>query len=146
MKCYLVKPKDDSCLEKYLLFASEPWKTSSNDWISTDDSYITIFGKEYFSDEIKLPEGDEIVELELTISASVPNNFRKGTRVSYTTFNISSFIFGGMIYGGYHDKHITEVLGVDWKHKKILIHKDGKKKEKSTIGTDLKLFDYDTSL
>ena len=130
MKCYLVKPKDDSCLDKYLLFLSEPWKSSSNDWISTDESYISIFGKEYFSDEIKLPEGDEIVELDLTISASVPNNFRKGTRVSYTTFNLTSFIFGGWIYGGYYDKHVTEVLGVDWKHKKILVHKDGKKKEK----------------
>ena len=130
MKCYLVKPKDDACLEKYLLFVSEPWKSSSDDWISSDESYITIFGKEYFSDEIKLPEGDEIVELELTLYASVPNNFRKGTRVSYTTFNISSFLFGGMIYGGYHDKHIAEVFGVDWKHKKILVHKDGKKKEK----------------
>ena len=130
MKCYLVKPKDDSCLEKYLLFASEPWKSSSDDWISTDDSYITIFGKEYFSDEIKLLQGDEIVELDLTISASVPNNFHKGTRVSYTTFNLASFIFGGMFYGGYHDKHVTDVLGVDWKNKKILVHKDGKKKEK----------------
>ena len=130
MKGYLVKPKDECCLEKYLLFLSEPWKTSSNDWTSTDESYITIFGKEQFSDEIKLPEGDEIVELEMTLSASVPNNFRKGTRVSYTTFNISSFLFGGMIYGGYHDKHVADVLGVDWKHKKILVHKDGKKKEK----------------
>ena len=130
MKSYLVKPKDDSCLEKYLLFASEPWKASSNDWTSTDESYITIFGKEQFSDEIKLPEGDEIVELNLTLSASVPNNFRKGTRVSYTTFNLASFIFGGMFYGGYHDKHVTDVLGVDWKHKKILVHKNGKKKEK----------------
>ena len=130
MRGYLVKPKDDSCLEKYLLFMSEPWKNSSNDWMSTDESYFTIFGKEHFSDEIKLPEDDEIVELDLTLSASVPNNFREGTRVSYTTFNISSFIFGGMIYGGYHDKHITEVLGVDWKHKKILVHKDGEKKEK----------------
>ena len=35
-----------------------------------------------------------------------------------------------MFYGGYHDKHVTDVLGVDWKHKKILVHKDGKKKEK----------------
>ena len=130
MKGYLVKPKDDSCLDKYLLFLSEPWKSSSNDWISTDESYITIFGKEQFSDEIKLPEGDEIVELNLTLSASVPNNFRKGTRVSYTTFNLASFIFGGMIYGGYHDKHVADVLGVDWKNKKILVHKDGEKKEK----------------
>ena len=68
--------------------------------------------------------------MDLTLSASVPNNFRKGTRVSYTTFNLASFIFGGMFYGGYHDKHVTDVLGVDWKHKKILVHKDGKKKEK----------------
>ena len=130
MKGYLVKPKDDSCLEKYLLFMSEPWKSSSDDWISSDESYITIFGKEYFSDEIKLLEGDEIVEMELTLSASVPNNFREGTRVSYTTFNIASFIFGGMFYGRYYDKHISDVLGVDWKNKKILVHKDGKKKEK----------------
>ena len=130
MRGYLVKPKDDSCLEKYLLFMSEPWKNSSNDWMSTDESYITIFGKEHFSDEIKLPEDDEIVELDLTLSASAPNNFREGTRVSYTTFNISSFLFGGTIYGGYHDKHVTEVLGVDWKNKKILVHKDGEKKAK----------------
>ena len=130
MKGYLVNPKDEFCLNKYLLFISKPWKSSINDWTSTNDSYITIFDKERLSDDIKLPEGDEIVEVDLTISASVQNNFRKGTRVSYTTFNLTSFLFGGMIYGGYHDKHITDVLGVDWKDKKILVHKDGEKKAK----------------
>ena len=130
MKCYLVKLKEEFCLDIYLLFVSKPWKSLYNSWTSSDGSYSTIFGKEQFSDEIKLPEGDEIVELDLTLSDSVLNNFRKGTRVSYTTFNLASFIFGGMFYGGYHDKHVTDVLGVDWKHKKILVHKDGKKKEK----------------
>ena len=33
-----------------------------------------------------------------------------GSVVEYSTFNLASFIFGGLIYGGYHDFHRTEVL------------------------------------
>ena len=33
-----------------------------------------------------------------------------GSIVEYSTFNLASFIFGGLIYGGYHDFHRTEVL------------------------------------
>ena len=35
-----------------------------------------------------------------------------GSIVEYSTFNLASFIFGGLIYGGYHDFHRTEVLGI----------------------------------
>ena len=50
-----------------------------------------------------------------------------GSIVEYSTFNLASFIFGGLIYGGYHDFHRTEVLGIRV-DKKIYCKLDGKKK------------------
>ena len=50
-----------------------------------------------------------------------------GSIVEYSTFNLASFIFGGLIYGGYHDFHRTEVLGIR-ADKKICCKLDGKKK------------------
>ena len=50
-----------------------------------------------------------------------------GSIVEYSTFNLASFIFGGLIYGGYHDFHRTEVLGIR-ADKKIYCKLDGKKK------------------
>ena len=49
-----------------------------------------------------------------------------GSIVEYSTFNLASFIFGGLIYGGYHDFHRTEVLGIRV-DKKIYCKLDGKK-------------------
>ncbi|WP_303953626.1 hypothetical protein [Streptococcus vestibularis] len=50
-----------------------------------------------------------------------------GSIVEYNTFNLANFIFGGLIYGGYHDFHRTEVLGIRV-DKKIYCKLDGKKK------------------
>ena len=50
-----------------------------------------------------------------------------GSIVEYSTFNLASFIFGGLIYSGYHDFHRTEVLGIRV-DKKIYCKLDGKKK------------------
>ena len=50
-----------------------------------------------------------------------------GSIVEYSTFNLASFIFGGLIYGGYHDSYRTEVLGIR-ADKKICCKLDGKKK------------------
>ena len=50
-----------------------------------------------------------------------------GSIVEYSTFNLASFIFGGLIYGGYHDFHRTEVLGIRV-DKKIYCKLDDKKK------------------
>ena len=49
-----------------------------------------------------------------------------GSIVEYSTFNLASFIFGGLIYGGYHDFHRTEVLWIRV-DKKIYCKLDGKK-------------------
>ena len=35
-----------------------------------------------------------------------------GSIVEYSTFNLTNFLFGGLIYGGYHNFHRTEVLGI----------------------------------
>ena len=50
-----------------------------------------------------------------------------GSIVEYSTFNLASFIFGGLIYGSYQDFHRTEVLGIRV-DKKIYCKLDGKKK------------------
>lgn len=65
-----------------------------------------------------MPEDKEIIEVNIAIIKNDIKEFKKGCKVYYTSFNLGSFIFGGMIYGGYHDKHIVEVQGIDWYNKK----------------------------
>ena len=50
-----------------------------------------------------------------------------GSIVEYSTFNLASFIFDGLIYGCYHDFHRTEVLGISADNK-IYCQLDGQKK------------------
>lgn len=50
-----------------------------------------------------------------------------GSIVEYKTFDLASFLFGGLIYGGYHNSHRTKVLGLRY-DKKIYCKLDGKKK------------------
>lgn len=49
-----------------------------------------------------------------------------GSIVEYRTFNLASFLFGGLIYGGYQDFHRTKVLGIR-ADKKIYCKLYGKK-------------------
>mgnify|MGYP000793773840 CR=1 FL=1 len=50
-----------------------------------------------------------------------------GSIVEYNTINWARLLFGGLIYGGYHDSYRTEVLGIR-ADKKICCKLDGKKK------------------
>lgn len=54
-------------------------------------------------------------------------NVHLGSIVEYHTINWARLLFGGLIYGGYHDFHRTEVLGIRV-DKKICLKLDGKKK------------------
>lgn len=56
-------------------------------------------------------------------------NVRLGSIVEYYTINWVRLLFGGFIYGGYHDSHRTEVLGI-LVYKKIYCKLDGKKSPK----------------
>ena len=47
-------------------------------------------------------------------------NIRLGSIVEYRVFNLSDYIFGGLIYGGYYEFHRTEVLGIRADKKNIL--------------------------
>jgi len=57
------------------------------------------------------------------------NKIHLGSIVEYSTFNITRFIFGGMLYGGNYDFHRTEVLGIR-ADKKIFCKKENSKKPK----------------
>ena len=50
-----------------------------------------------------------------------------GSIVEYNIINWTRLLFGGLIYGGYHDSCRTEVLGIRT-DKKIYCKLDGKKK------------------
>lgn len=50
-----------------------------------------------------------------------------GSIVEYNTINWARLLFGGLIYGGYHNFHRAEVLGIR-ADKKICCKLDGKKK------------------
>lgn len=52
-----------------------------------------------------------------------------GSIVEYKTFDLASFLFGGLIYGGCHNFHRTKVLGMRY-DKKIYCKLDGKEKPK----------------
>lgn len=53
-------------------------------------------------------------------------NIRLGSIVEYRVFNLLSYLFGGLIYGGYHEFRRTEVLGIR-ADKKIYCKLNGKK-------------------
>ena len=52
-----------------------------------------------------------------------------GSIVEYNTINWARLLFGGLIYGGYHDSYRTEVLGIR-ADKKIYCKLYGKKKSR----------------
>lgn len=52
---------------------------------------------------------------------------KQGDKVSYKQFNCLSWLFGGMIYGNYHDKYITTIQGIDWYNCKYLVQKHNDK-------------------
>lgn len=54
-------------------------------------------------------------------------NIHLGSIVEYRVFNLLSYLFGGLIYGGYYEFRRTEVLGIR-ADKKIYCKLDGKKK------------------
>ena len=56
-------------------------------------------------------------------------NVRLGSMVEYYTINWARLLFGGLIYGGYHDSYRTEILGIR-ADKKIYCKLDGKKSPK----------------
>lgn len=67
-------------------------------------------------------------------------NVRLGSIVEYRVFNLLSYLFGGLIYGGYHEFHRTEVLGIR-ADKKIYCKLDGKKKPRWYNTNRFKLID-----
>ena len=56
-------------------------------------------------------------------------NVRLGSMVEYYTINWARLLFGGLIYGGYHDSYRTEILGIR-ADKKIYCKLDDKKSPK----------------
>ncbi len=67
-------------------------------------------------------------------------NVRLGSIVEYYTINWARLLFGGLIYGGYHDSHRTEVLGIR-SDKKIYCKLDGKKKPRWYNANGFKLIE-----
>lgn len=128
MRGYLVytgKP-----VHHYTLFRCFPIKENGK-WESTacDDSGLPL-RKEDISSSIKLPEENDIVTVNVSITERDMEKLVKGSKVTYSEFSLSSFIFGGFLYGGTRDYYTVEVLGIDWYNNKLLVQKHGSDKPK----------------
>ena len=128
MKAYIVNV--DSEFDTYLLYPHEipTYDEKAKRWFGFGDPIAIL--EEDIPKTVKLPEKGKIAEVNILIVGNERDSFYKGCTVRYKVFSWSSFIFGGMIYGGCDKIYVTEVLGIDWLNGKILVQKHNSKKPK----------------
>ena len=129
MKGYLVNIENNE-FETYLLYTHEApvYDKNAKRWFGFGEPIVV--DKNDISKYVKLPAKGEITVVNILIVGNEPSKFYQGCKVKYNVFDWSSFLFGGLIYGGCVKTYITEVQGIDWFNRKILVQKHNNKKPK----------------
>ena len=129
MKGYLVNIENNE-FENYLIYLDDipSYDKNKNQWFGFGEPIVV--DKNNISRNVKLPAKGEITEVNILIVGNEPSKFYQGCKVKYNVFDWSSFLFGGLIYGGCVKAYITEVQGIDWLNGKILVQKHNNKKPK----------------
>ena len=129
MKGYLVNIENNG-FENYLIYLNDipSYDKNKKQWFGFGEPIVV--DKNDISKYVKLPAKGEITVVNILIVNNRPNKFYQGCKVKYKAFDWSSFLFGGMIYDNCNKIYITEVQGIDWFNRKILVQKHNNKKPK----------------
>ena len=129
MKGYLVNIENNG-FENYLIYLNNipSYDQNKKQWFGFNEPIVV--DEKDISKYVKLPAKGEMTEVNIMIVNNRPSKFYQGCKVKYRVFDWSSFFWGGMLYGGCEKIYITEVQGIDWLNRKILVQKHNNRKPK----------------